>query len=102
MACLKVISARGMRIIPESVDGNVRGMLPDEKIVGVDMLCAPVAIDNFTDIFTSEGVMVGNLIKRATNALGIKQCLSCKGRQQRYNTRGLAIQKRVKNAILRS
>lgn len=97
MACLKVMSLRGMRVLPEGPDGNVRGMLPDERIVGVDMDCAQLPADNLSDIFTSEGLMIGNLIKKVTNTLGIKQCMSCKGRQYRYNQKGLELQRKIKD-----
>ena len=98
MACLRVRSERGIRLIPESPDGNVHGMLPDEVIAGVVMECGPtLIIDNLDALVTPEGLMVGNIIKRVTSAVGIKQCLACKGRQRDLNQRGLAIQQKIKD-----
>jgi len=52
--------------------------------------------DNFNDIITDQGILVGNVIKKVTSALGIKQCLKCKGRQRRYNEKGLELQQKVR------
>jgi len=98
MACLKVQSVRGIRLIPESSDGNVRGQLRDEVIVGAVMDCGPNSLGyDLNALVTPDGLMVGNLIKKVTNAIGIKQCLSCKGRQQHYNRVGLAVQQKIKD-----
>jgi hypothetical protein len=102
MACLKVISARGIRVLAEGRDGNIRGKLPDERILGVDFRCNAQSQDDLTSLITEDGIMVGNVIKAVTTALGIKQCLACKGRQRAYNQRGLDLQRKVKRAILRS
>ena len=93
MACLRVKSARGVRLIPEGPDGNVRGRMADEVIMGVVWDCGPHPITE--KVFTQDGLMVGNLIKKVTTALGIKQCFKCKRRQQRWNAKGLAIQKKL-------
>lgn len=52
---------------------------------------------NLTDVFTDDGFMVGNAIKKITSALGMTQCLSCSQRQQKYNRAGLAIQQKLKD-----
>ena len=92
MACLRVRSARGVRLIPEGSDGNVRGRLPDEVIMGVVWDCGPRAGEN---VLTPEGLMVGNLVKKVATALGIKQCFRCKRRQQRWNAAGLKLQQKL-------
>ena len=71
------------------MDGEVFRFKPGEYVVG------SVAA-NLQDAMTSDGIMVGNIIKKVTTALGIKQCLKCKGRQIRYNEKGLEIQQKVK------
>lgn len=98
MPCLKVQGPNYIRVIPEGPDGNVRGMLPTERIVGVEPLCGPYdpTLD-FESLIGPEGVMIGNVIKKVTNAVGIKQCLSCRQRQHRYNQRGLKIQRAIKD-----
>lgn len=103
MACLKVIGRDGIiRVVPEDKDLNVR-TLPGDTILGVEMTCGPVLpSDDLKSLVTEDGLMVGNIIKAVTTKLGIKQCLACKGRQRRYNERGLEIQKKVRNALLRS
>ena len=95
MACLKVMSVRGLRVIPEAPDGNCYGKLLDEVIVGVDFNCAGNPVDDLNSIFTDEGLMIGNLVKKVTTAIGIKQCLSCRGRQQRLNLKGLELQRKL-------
>lgn len=102
MACLRVKGPNYIRVIPESPDGNVRGMLPTEEIIGTTMLCGPYdatysAAYDLDSLITPEGVMVGNIIKKVTNVVGLKQCLACTGRQVRYNAKGLAIQKKIRN-----
>ena len=95
MACLGITNGTVIRIIPEntpySAEWRFTGKIYRE--------CSPESLDNVRDIFTSEGLMVGNLIKKVTSAIGIKQCLACKGRQQAYNQRGLAIQHKIRNLI---
>lgn len=98
MACLKVLSANGvMRVLAEGPDGNVRGMRPGERIIGVDYACDEKPVDNLTAIFTSEGLMLGNLIKAVTDAVGIKQCGGCKGRQRGLNSAGLRLQDKIRS-----
>ena len=51
---------------------------------------------NLQDSFTRDGLLIGNVIKNITSALGIKTCLKCKQRQLRYNQRGLKLQAKIK------
>lgn len=98
MACLKVQGPNYIRVIAEGADGNVRGMLPTERIVGSVMKCGPQDADYDLDSWiTSEGFMIGNIIKSVTSAVGIKQCLACRGRQINYNRKGLEFQQRIKD-----
>jgi len=100
MACLKVQGPNYIRVIAEAHDKNVRGVLPTERIIGSIMDCGPQdPPEDFDSLVTPEGLMFGNAVKRLTNALGIKQCLQCKGRQRALNEKGLAIQKKLKDLI---
>lgn len=105
MACLKVTGPYGERILPESADGNVHGVMLGEQIIGAVWDCGPQmlgdAANDYEHIFTSEGFMLGNAIKKVTHAIGIKQCLACKGRQRRYNEKGIAIQQAIKKLVTR-
>ena len=59
-------------------------------------------IKNGNDLYSlrsDEGLLIGNIIKRFTSTLGIKQCLKCKKRQLRYNQRGLEVQSRIKKLV---
>ena len=64
---------------------------------GSQVISPPSSLDNLTDVFNEDGFMVGNAVKKITNAIGITQCLSCKGRQQNYNRVGLEIQQKIKD-----
>ena len=55
--------------------------------------------NDLTSISNSDGLLIGNIIKKITNSLGIKQCLKCKQRQLHYNRRGLEIQEKIKRVI---
>ena len=105
MACLKVKGPHGERFLPESTDGNVHGMKPGEVIVAAIWDCGPLQLGDtamdFEHVFTSEGFMVGNAIKKVTHALGVKQCMACKGRQRAYNERGINIQRALKKLVTR-
>lgn len=95
MACLVLRSPTTLRLIP-SADGGFRYELrPGEQIVGISYSCAPQPEDNFESIVTSDGLMLGNLVKKITSTLGIKQCLRCKGRQRRLNEIGLVVQRKL-------
>ena len=98
MPCLKVQGPNYIRLIAEGPDRNVRGVRPGEVILGAVMNCGPNAISYDLDsLITTEGLMIGNIIKAVTNKLGIKQCLSCKGRQQRFNQKGIEFQRKIKD-----
>jgi len=100
MACLKVQGPNYIRIIAESHDKNVRGVLPTEKIIGSIMDCGPQdPPEDFDSLVTYEGLMLGNVVKKVTNALGIKQCLACKGRQRALNEKGLALQRKLRDLV---
>ena len=106
MACLKVTGANGERLLPESADGNVHGMQKGEVIVEAVWDCGPQMIGDSTNtdlehVITAEGFMVGNAIKKVTRALGINHCMSCRGRQIRYNEKGLEIQQAIKKLVTR-
>lgn len=97
MACLKVQGPNYQRLIPEDHDGNVRGVMPHETVIGAEMNCGPHDIDyDYESVITPAGFMIGNAIKKVTNAVGIKQCMSCKGRQRKYNDVGIEVQQKVK------
>jgi hypothetical protein len=97
MACVILEKDGVQRRIAPGRDNQYRYTLqPGEQLVGVDWACHAQAIDNMSDMITNEGVMVGNIIKKVTNALGMKQCMACQGRQRRYNEAGLAIQQKIK------
>ena len=105
MACLKVKGPNGERLIPESPDGNIHGMMQGEVIIGPVWDCGPQMLGDapldLQSVFTSEGFMLGNAIKKVTRAIGIKQCLACKGRQRNYNEKGIAIQQALKKLVTR-
>lgn len=95
MACIAVQHRqRGeVRIIEEGTSYPVEWQFTGQIIAN----CGPQdASQDFDHLWTEEGFMVGNAIKKVTNALGIKQCLACRGRQARYNQVGLDLQQRVK------
>lgn len=105
MACLKVKGPAGIRLLPESADGNVHGMQKGEVIVEAVWDCGPQMLgDNALDlesVITSDGFMVGNAIKKVTRALGFNHCMACTGRQIRYNEKGLEIQQAIKKLVTR-
>ena len=74
------------------MEGVVFRFLPGEVVVGS-------VADNLRDVITPDGIMLGNVVKKVTTALGIKQCLKCKGRQRRLNEKGLKLQNKVKRWI---
>ena len=80
-------------------------LLPGEYIVEgmIDWHCGAQAdfdkAMQLEKIWTSDGLMVGNVIKKVTTFLRIPQCMACRGRQIAYNRRGLEIQAKIKDAI---
>jgi hypothetical protein len=97
MACLKVLRGDKYLILSEGADGLVRGTIKGDVIKEVLWNCGPNPIAD--DIFSSQGLMVGNLVKKVTAAVGIKQCFRCRGRQRRWNKKGLAVQQKIKSLI---
>jgi hypothetical protein len=97
MACLKVLRGDKYLILAEGDDKLVRGTKKGDIIKEVLWNCGPNPISD--DVFTPQGLMVGNLVKKVTAAVGIKQCFRCRGRQRRWNKRGLEVQQKVKALI---
>ena len=98
MACLKIQRGNTIIVLPEASDLNIRGMIAGDRIIGTDMRCGEILpYDDLDSLLTSDGLMVGNLVKAVTNKLGIKQCLACKGRQRNLNARGLKLQQKLKD-----
>ena len=93
MKKIKLISEAGERWI---IEGLPFRFLPGERIAEDANGNAITTTNNFKDLVTPEGIMIGNVIKTITSALGIKQCMKCKRRQERFNDRGLEIQAKVK------
>lgn len=94
MACIILKGPLGERRVQENQPYRLGS---DEAIAGVDWNCAAQSLDNLDSIFSKDGVLVGNLVKKVASALGFKQCLACKGRQQRWNATGLELQQKVKD-----
>lgn len=65
----------------------------------IDWTCSGHYLQDYEHVITAEGFMLGNAIKKVTHALGIKQCLRCKGRQHQYNERGIRIQQALKRVF---
>lgn len=91
-----LISPAGQRWIAE---GEPFRFLENEKVAEDEKGNSIIdfgAADNFKDIIVKEGLLIGNVIKKVTSALGIKQCMKCQKRQLRYNEKGLEIQEKIK------
>jgi hypothetical protein len=97
MACLKVLRGDKYLIMAEGPDGLVRGTIKGDIIKEVLWDCGPNPISE--KVFAPEGLMVGNLVKKVTKALRIKQCFRCRGRQRRWNKKGLEVQQKIKSLI---
>lgn len=93
MACIILKGPLGERRV---LEGHPYRLDAGEAIAGVDWTCAANPADDTERVFTASGFMVGNAIKKVTHALGMTQCMACRGRQQRYNQRGLEIQQKLK------
>lgn len=98
MACFKTTKGR---LIEEGVQWAA---LPGETIIPglIDWHCGKVLQgDSLRSgaIFTPEGIMIGNLVKKVATKLGFKHCMSCQGRQRRLNDRGLKLQRKVKRLL---
>lgn len=97
MACIIVKYPDGTEM--RYRENQNRRFVPGEEIIGIDYGCNPEAYTtqaDLTSIFTSDGLMLGNAIKKVASALGFKQCLACAGRQRSYNARGLELQRKLK------
>lgn len=97
MACFTLRGPNGDRKVAENE--NYR-LSPGEAIVPglIDWNCDGHNHSNdLESIISDEGFMLGNAIKKVTHAVGITQCMKCKGRQRRYNDAGLVIQQKIKD-----
>jgi len=95
MACYLVKYPNGQ--VLKFAENQNRRFIPGEQIVGIDWSCNASSSDNLTDLFTEDGFMLGNAVKKVASALGFKQCMGCRGRQQAYNNKGLALQQKIKD-----
>lgn len=103
MACFLLKGPRGERW--QAAERPYR-LYPGEAIVPgrVKYNCGPqdttyAPEDNFESVWGDEGLLLGNVVKKVTTALHIKQCEPCKGRQHRWNRRGLEWQRKLKELI---
>ena len=95
MACLFIKGPHTFRIITSDTNGGFRYSLTEGEVAVVRPCKFSRDEDSDLDsIWSSDGLMVGNLIKKVTTALHFKHCLKCTGRQIRLNQRGLELQKR--------
>jgi len=102
MACFLLRSSAGDRWMPEGVEYV---FLEGEYIVPgqIDWKCGSQedfdrAMD-LTRLWTEEGFMVGNAIKKVTTFFRIPHCMACRGRQIAYNHKGLELQQKLKDLI---
>jgi len=95
MACYLVKYPNGL--ILKFAENQNRNFVPGEEIIGVDWNCNASSSDNLSDWFTEDGFMLGNAVKTVAKKLGFKHCLSCSQRQQRFNDKGLEIQRKIKD-----
>ena len=95
MACFTLRGPLGDRKIGENVNYVKQ---PGEEIVPglIDWTCNGHYLGDYEHVFTAEGFMLGNAIKKVTSVLGIKQCMACKGRQRDYNEKGINLQRKLK------
>lgn len=98
MACFTLRGPNGDRKMGENVQHTLQ---PGEAIVPglIDWTCGGHYLGDYEHVFTAEGFMLGNAIKKVTNAIGMKQCLACKGRQRAYNEKGIRIQQAIKKVF---
>ena len=93
-----LISPSGKRWVEE---GEPFRFLPGEVVAvnaeGQSIIESPGY--NLTNFITKDGILFGNVIKKVTTAFGIKHCLKCKGRQLRYNEKGLELQQKLREMI---
>ena len=83
MACIKLHSEWGDRIIPENTPYR---LLRGEQIVGVTWDCGnQVTQDEVDAELEREGLKLGDAIAWVTKKFGIQQCAPCKARQEILN-----------------
>lgn len=99
MACIEITNNTHTQLIPEGKAYPAGWHFTGKIAWDCGSLQPGDAAQDFDSLLTSEGIMVGNIIKKVTSALGIKQCMACKGRQRRYNEKGLAIQRKLKDLL---
>jgi hypothetical protein len=67
-------------------DNQARTPVPGEKIVGVDWACGPQILEDEVNArLKEEGIQWGSAIKWVTQRIGLKQCSSCKAREEILN-----------------
>lgn len=95
MPCLFIKGPQSLRVITQDENGGFRYSLqPDEIAVVRPCKFSDGEASDLESIWSSDGLMIGNIVKKVTSAIGIKQCLQCKGRQRAWNAKGLELQKR--------
>ena len=95
MACLFIKGPHTFRIITQDTNGGFRYSLQPGEVAAVrPCKFSKDEASDLESIFTSDGLMLGNLVKKVTTALHLKHCLRCTGRQIRLNQRGLELQKK--------
>lgn len=95
MPCLFIKGAHSLRVITQDENGGFRYSLREGEVAVVrPCKFSDGEAADLDSIWSSDGLMIGNLVKKVTTAIGIKQCLQCKGRQQSWNSKGLELQKR--------
>ena len=104
MACFKITGPNGSRLQPE---GEPYRLAPGEAIVEgfVDWACGPriPGDPDYTDrgdVLVADGkFMVGNAVKKLTQALHIPHCFKCSQRQRRWNEAGIRAQEKLKGFL---
>ena len=95
MACLFIKGVNTFRIITQDTNGGFRYSLQEGEVAVVrPCKFSRDEAGDLDSIWSSDGLMIGNLVKKVTAALHLKHCLRCTGRQIRLNQRGLELQKK--------
>lgn len=94
MACIVLKGPLGTRKVAENQPYRLG---TDEAIFGVDWACNMQSADDLESLFTKDGFLFGNIMKKVATAMGFKQCLACRGRQQSWNRAGLELQQKIKD-----
>lgn len=83
MACIKLHSQWGDRLVPENIPYQ---RLEGEEIVGVAWDCGnQVTQDEVDANLERAGLKLGDAIAWVTHKMGIQQCAPCKARQEILN-----------------